>query len=414
MDKIELLLDRNMLYEELWNNSMLSLSKKYQIEYNLFRRIIRELKIPYPGSGYWTKIKFNKDVVKPDLPTIDNDLLKRLNDFNAIIKLDSLRSKSKKDNPDQTKLHLESPLVIITKELMQKKEIVEKWLLHNLAVNFNNMNSRIYKDFLKTASLDFELKDTVSPNNFIRSIKLIDTLVVSLKDHDGKFLSGTLLYVDGEQVSYSIRENHLKSEHVITNNESKLLSEYEKERITSRYCSKPRIPKLDEFFNNQLSISINGKKFLSDTKHFILENRVNEIANEFIKQSELIRIIRLKVERSVKVREQRSRRLSNFQATYRNEVSKIVELENIIDDFEFSIILRNLIKRVEANSSKNANVDWISWAKEKADWYDPTIQKRDSIIGKRLYENSKSEKLQTVGEIFTILESIRNNGSFED
>jgi hypothetical protein len=32
---------------------------------------------------------------------------------------------------------------------------------------------------------------------------------------------------------------------------------------------------------------------------------------------------------------------------------------------------------------KHEKTEWIAWAKDKADWYDPTINKNDSILGMR-------------------------------
>nr|MCR5223148.1 hypothetical protein [Lachnospiraceae bacterium] len=35
---------------------------------------------------------------------------------------------------------------------------------------------------------------------------------------------------------------------------------------------------------------------------------------------------------------------------------------------------------------------WIKWAKEKADWYDPTIAREDEYLGKRDHGKNRDEK----------------------
>ena len=37
---------------------------------------------------------------------------------------------------------------------------------------------------------------------------------------------------------------------------------------------------------------------------------------------------------------------------------------------------------------------WASWARAKADWYDPTIAKEDELLGKR--EHEKSQELSLI------------------
>lgn len=411
MDKEILFLDRDILYEELWCNSMLALSEKYQIDYNQFRKIIKELNIPYPKSGYWTKIKFNKTVSKPNLPVIDNDILKKLNNYNEMLNHDTSKPRLAKDIQERIDTKTGDSWVIMTKELAVIKNKIDKWLPKYHTIDFSKMNYRVYKEFLASNHHDFDFSHDVSPDNFIRSIGLIDKIVIVLKEHKCEISSVLSMTLDGEQISFSIHENHKRFDHAVTNDELVLISDFEKKKLASSYNLKPNIPRYDEYFGNRLSISINGQKHFNDTKYRLLENRIGEIAVEFIKQSESIQAKRLKAEKIEKVRQERTRKFSRFQAIYKNEILKIEELENIVADFELSQKLRELIKRVENNSGMDINKNWIHWAKEKADWYDPTLQKRDLILGNRKYENSKDKKIQRDFDVFNIYESSRNNGN---
>ena len=39
------------------------------------------------------------------------------------------------------------------------------------------------------------------------------------------------------------------------------------------------------------------------------------------------------------------------------------------------------------------DVTWIEWMKQKADWYDPTIKRKDEFFGTREHDNSKDQKM---------------------
>lgn len=57
---------RQQLYDLVWSDSLLSLSKKYNISDNGLRKACKRMGIPLPDMGYWNKIKAGKKVtVKP-------------------------------------------------------------------------------------------------------------------------------------------------------------------------------------------------------------------------------------------------------------------------------------------------------------------------------------------------------------
>jgi hypothetical protein len=56
-------LSRKELYDLVWSESMLSLSKKYAISDVGLRKKCRSFEIPIPNAGYWAKVKFGKKVI---------------------------------------------------------------------------------------------------------------------------------------------------------------------------------------------------------------------------------------------------------------------------------------------------------------------------------------------------------------
>jgi len=50
-----------------------------------------------------------------------------------------------------------------------------------------------------------------------------------------------------------------------------------------------------------------------------------------------------------------------------------------------SVDIRNYIKQIEKNAIKDNNLseeltNWINWANNKADWYDPITRKEDELL----------------------------------
>ncbi len=65
MDSI--VLSRKELYELVWQESMLSLSRRFNLSDVGLRKMCIRMEIPLPPAGYWAKIRFGKKVKKAAL-----------------------------------------------------------------------------------------------------------------------------------------------------------------------------------------------------------------------------------------------------------------------------------------------------------------------------------------------------------
>lgn len=59
---------REELYQLVWSEPMLTLSKKYLISDSGLRKLCIRLDIPIPRAGHWQKLKFRKKVYNSPLP----------------------------------------------------------------------------------------------------------------------------------------------------------------------------------------------------------------------------------------------------------------------------------------------------------------------------------------------------------
>ena len=76
-------------------------------------------------------------------------------------------------------------------------------------------------------------------------------------------------------------------------------------------------------------------------------------------------------------------------------MEKTLALTNLAEDYDTACKIRSYIAAVEATGKGEEMKEWIQWAKDKADWYDPTVAKEDELLGTREhYKDAESKKLK--------------------
>ena len=61
-------INRQQLYNEIWEIAVTGVSKKYNVPYSRLMKICKENSIPTPPAGYWTSISFGRQVEKIPMP----------------------------------------------------------------------------------------------------------------------------------------------------------------------------------------------------------------------------------------------------------------------------------------------------------------------------------------------------------
>jgi hypothetical protein len=59
--------NRNVLYEQVWADSMLTVAKSYGVSNVGLAKICRRLRVPIPWRGYWEKVRNGEQIKKPTL-----------------------------------------------------------------------------------------------------------------------------------------------------------------------------------------------------------------------------------------------------------------------------------------------------------------------------------------------------------
>lgn len=351
---------RKELYNLVWLEPMTAVAKRLNIsDYNL-RQLCIKMNIPTPDSGYWMKKQFGKPVeVKEFITEFEGE--------------ETINLLSVKEG-EEVMLLPKSPILLKQKEIEEDTginlQIPER--LHNphplIAKYKENMilRKKHYRDY--NVGYDNHLSINVGDEHEHRALLIMDTLIKAIKHrgHDIKIVNRqTKLIIDGEDYEVSIREKNKR---------------VEDENSTSHWDRWRLIPtgllvfKIEGYY---------GKEWIDGSSN-PLQNQLSRIIAKLEFESE-----REKREREERrIRDEENERQKKIQRDLREKKEKeFDEFKNLIKDahrWKQLIVLREYIEYIERNIKKHQNsgfdLDWIKWARAKADWYDPTINLSDDLL----------------------------------
>jgi len=360
MENIEL--TRKELYDLVWENPLSKLAKKYSLSDNGLRKVCKKLDIPLPKNGYWQKIQYNKKVSKEKLPvnnTVENSITLKFRDNSETIingvenELNQL-TKEIKNELKETIIFpekLTKPLQLIS-DAKNDLKTQEPSYYHNI------------KGLLNT-SADI-LNITVAPQNVKRALLFMDIFIKAIqkRGHNVITKGGTKVVIDSVQLSIGLRERLKRTIIKGTHWDS---TELNPSNILSF--------RLDAYPASEWT----------DTNTSKLEDKIPNI----IAKLELQAVIekRRAIEREIWHTEyERQRKIEeDFKARKEQEIIKTKKLFLDAEKFDKATIYRNFIatteqKAIEENNLTEELKEWIKWANEKADWFDPFTNRKDELL----------------------------------
>ncbi len=109
-------------------------------------------------------------------------------------------------------------------------------------------------------------------------------------------------------------------------------------------------------------------------------------ALKLVQTSEILRAKHEEARLEEKRRREAEIRRYELDKLRREEEEKYKELEEAVMDWNKAQIIRNFVDAIEHNLKKSKKepvelLDWINWARKKADWLDPLTTNKDSVMG---------------------------------
>lgn len=194
MDRIFSAEEREKLYNEIWEEPVSIVSKRYGISDTALRKRCIKLNIPIPPRGHWEKVRSGQKVKRPSLPKVFGSLRNIVHDsiikyrYNSkeltdeeLLGLEELglltdETKSliiEKCNNIKVKSQLRNThnLIIKHQEEMQSRKQVEK-KLREMSFPFNRLSNRD----IKYTNFHSTLPIHVSESNIKRAYRNMDAL----------------------------------------------------------------------------------------------------------------------------------------------------------------------------------------------------------------------------------------------
>ncbi|AMM51211.1 hypothetical protein TH61_08520 [Rufibacter sp. DG15C] len=349
------ILSREELYHMVWQEPATQLALRYGIAYQDFKKICDSLAIPLPGSGHWSKVRAGKESPMIALPTdytgpsetIIQPVLKK----QKASLISSIQKEAEADHKSALKVptRLTDPdkLIIAAKAQFEKKDT---YLRDGLL--------SIYGEYLNIR---------ISPANVNRALRFMDALVKSLKlrGHQIRITHySTLAVVEGEEFEISLRE--------------KLTRIAEK---TTRWGSHSYVPSGILIF--KIGPNYRSKEW-RDGKQ-LLEDYLSEIIGTLQLKGQKEKEARIQMQIEEKERQERDRIQREHEQLQERELIRFKNLLQQAQQWHQAKILREFIADRASLARINGNTladltEWIEWANQKADWYDPTTPNRDDLL----------------------------------
>lgn len=345
----QITLSREALYELVWSSSLLSLSKQYDLSNNGFRKLCIRMEIPLPKNGHWQQVKYGKADEQPPLHypyTGEIEATLRLREERTAENRIS-KTVSKAPSPVSKQLAHPHPLVIRSKAALERTEPDRSRFLNMLSCGDSGLDIKVTKI------------------NIGRALRIMDSLIKALEaaGHSIALQNGrTYVTLGTDTFRMQLREQTTKAH---ASSERVGFTQYQS---TGKLAFSVGIGHMREFRD--------GMKTLEEQLPVILEHF--EAVNQEWLQLRLSQRIRKDAE------EEQERILQEVDNRRNKEVADFKTLLEKAERWYKAGNLRRYINEVErrGNSSDSEDLrNWLEWAREKADWYDPFVERTDVLMG---------------------------------
>lgn len=357
----EMKITREELYEMVWNESLLSLTKKYNISDNGLRKKCKKMGIPLPSLGYWARVQFGTKV--PERIPLGKHLgdqytylkIREEGDpeyVSAIKQISILKDQIEIDPRINLKVsdRLTDPDLIIAsiKDDLYKKSI------------WQNKNDRVYNS-------GGIILIHVSAKNVGRALRFMDCVIKGIKGR-------------GHQIKVKGREVYIVAfgEELVMSCWDKENKEYSKTKNIENNTKTP-----EYLLCLSVADSYDTKYWYEDKKP--LEDQISRIIATIEYKCQKKKQERIEREKRWEIEREKERNAKELQDRKEKELNEFKEIFKKSKRHEKAEGMRRYAQLVENRAiSINEFTDEVKrsveWIRKKADWYDPFIEAYDELL----------------------------------
>ena len=335
---------RQELFDLVWNEPLSKLATKFNIETQYLKDICLENNIPLPTRGYWSKVRFDKEIDKPILPKIENENLKiniaqqqnrkfKTDYHRRAFELEQRKDLNFKVPARISKYH---PLVRSSEKLLEKIDNSENGLRYWEAANEHD---------LLPIDTDSKLR--------ARALRFMDTLVKVVEAMDCKivfYCNRAHVEMFGQKTEINLRQ---KQNRIRDKDESGWSRESWKKTDKLQFQAGP---------------SFNQKKWIDNTKRNI-EECLPEIIAWIEKDCKYWHDLRAEQAIAENKRLLQEQKLEALKKTEELEQAKVNQLFIDAENWNKAKVAEHYIsameeQAVQKNEMNSNTKDYISWARE--------------------------------------------------
>lgn len=193
----------------------------------------------------------------------------------------------------------------------------------------------------------------------------------------------TYICLEQDGVPISIKEKQQRVEHQPTKEELE-----EKKRYSYAH-----IPRYDLLKTGKLNFEINAyhskRKNWHDTDNRQIEDQIGEIIIWVMEAIYVVKTSREESEAEEIRRAELERKRRRLDELRKEELEQVELLEQAASYWknaqkirEFANSVESKIAEIENKEKRVKIINWLKWARDKADWLDPLTEKEDDLLGK--------------------------------
>ena len=419
-------LTRRQLYDEIWELSVAGVARKYNLNYSKLIASCRSEDIPFPSSGYWTRKSLGKDVTG-EVVNLSGQEDKKV----ALLTKGTKATPAKKKESSGTMATTENSQTEEQKttvsEAVQKNansqivweesvldflpELERNVVLNSAAMLRINESGHLHKALVQYKKDIAEYKEKqmhhsgyqrnlaepdffneMSDEGRSRAFAILDALFKTIESLGGSINHDLSMKIRNDVVRIRMAEGQDQIKHELTKEEARELVRYNDAVKNHHWASKPQIRKYDRAYNGKLRIVFAERSYIRDSASEKLEDRLGDILITLYEKSEENRVQREAREEAERKRVEEARKKEELRQRKEQEICRVQELVNKAEDYRIATEIRNYIQAVMEKTVDDDILEWVKWAKKKADWYDPTVASNDEFFGKRNHGKNREEK----------------------
>ncbi len=348
---------RAELYDLVWGQSLNKLSEQLNVTPQLLKDFCKEYNIPLPNRGYWTQVRFNKQVVKVPLPKMENGHIK-INLISDVTpkKFKTDYHKRAYELEQQSNLHFQVP-----------KRIAK---YHPTVRNSKKLLEQLDESedirFWEVSQEHEVLPIHTDPKMRSRALRFMNTLILVIEAINGNIVfeyGRCHIQLFGQKTEINLRQKY----HRIR----------EKDKSGWNRESWQKSDKL-EF---QAGPSFRQKNWI-DKKTICLEEYLPQIVAWIEKDCKYWHDVRAEQAIESNKRALLEQKEKAIKEVKEQEMTKFKTLLVNTKRFEKANAIREYIKTMEErNTMDDETKAYLKWARLKADWIDPLIDIEDNILG---------------------------------